>query len=84
MRRWPGRWAKLAKQTPASFVVFDALALDGRDLRGVPQRERRVRLERALANVAPPVHLTPMTRDRAVATEWLSRVLRHQEKLAHA
>ena len=67
------RAAKLAKETPSSFVAFDALALDGQDLRGVPQRERRVRLERALANVAPPVHLTPMTRDRAVATEWLSR-----------
>src|SRR5262249_24158233 len=38
-----------------------------------PQQERRARLERALANVAPPIHLTPMTRDPAVATEWLSR-----------
>ena len=67
------RAAKLAKETPSSFVAFDALALDGHDLRGVPQQERRARLEQALAGVAPPIHLTPMTRDRSVATEWLSR-----------
>src|SRR5439155_7770962 len=67
------RAAKLAKETPASFVAFDALALDGRDLRSVPQQDRRARLEQALAGVAPPIHLTPMTRDRSVATEWLSR-----------
>ena len=26
-----------------------------------------------LADVAPPIHLTPMTRDRATAADWLSR-----------
>ena len=67
------RVAKLAHETPASFVAFDLLAIDGRDLRGVPQGERRALLERALATVSPPVHLTPMTRDRAVAVDWLSR-----------
>src|SRR3981189_2171798 len=66
------RAARLAKETPASFVAFDALALDGGDLRSAPQRERRARLERVLAHVAPPIHLTPMTRDRAIASEWLS------------
>jgi ATP-dependent DNA ligase len=30
-------------------------------------------LEKALAKVAPPIHLTPMTRDHAVAVDWLSR-----------
>ena len=64
---------KLAQETPASFVGFDLLALDGRDLRGVPQRERRVQLERMLAAIDPPIHLTPMTRDRTVAAEWLQR-----------
>ena len=39
----------------------------------MPQGERRVLLEQALADVEPPIHLTPMTRDRAVASEWLSR-----------
>jgi ATP-dependent DNA ligase len=67
------RAAKLARSTPASFIAFDALALDGRDLRGVAQGARRTCLEEALAGVARPVHLTPVTRDPAVATEWLSR-----------
>jgi ATP-dependent DNA ligase len=67
------RVAKLARETPASFVAFDALAADGDDLRSVPQGERRSRLERALAAASPPIYVTPMTRDRAVAAEWLSR-----------
>jgi len=67
------RAAKLAKETPASFIAFDALALGGRDLRAVAQAERRAFLEQALAGVERPVHLTPMTRDPAVATEWLAR-----------
>jgi ATP-dependent DNA ligase len=67
------RVAKLAHETPAAFVAFDAIAVDGQDLRDHPQRDRRVRLERLLARTAPPIHLTPMTRDRAQASEWLSR-----------
>ena len=65
------RVAKLAKETPASFVAFDALALDGQNLMTSAQSERRARLEAALQGVEPPVHLTPMTRDRAVALQWL-------------
>ena len=67
------RVAKLAKETPASFVAFDLIAADGRDLRGAPQRERRALLERLLVDVQPPVYLTPMTDDRAIASDWLSR-----------
>ena len=67
------RVAKLASETPASFVGFDLLAGHGRDLRSARQSERREQLEKLLAGVAPPIHLTPMTRDRNVAAEWLSR-----------
>jgi ATP-dependent DNA ligase len=67
------RVEKLSKVTPASFVAFDLLAAGGRDLRETPQAERRGALERLLQDVAPPVHLTPVTRDRAVAAEWLQR-----------
>jgi ATP-dependent DNA ligase len=67
------RVAKLAKETPSAFVAFDLLAIDGRDIRGVALHERRALLERALAHVAPPVHLTPMTHDRDLAREWLER-----------
>jgi ATP-dependent DNA ligase len=67
------RVAKLAKETPSAFVAFDLLAAGGRSIMELPQSERRVRLERLLGSVAPPVHLTPMTRERAVAEEWLQR-----------
>jgi ATP-dependent DNA ligase len=67
------RVAKLARQTPSSFVGFDALAAAGQDLRDRPQHERRAALEGLLVGVAPPVHLTPITRDAALAREWLDR-----------
>lgn len=64
------RVAKLATATPASFVAFDLLWEGDRDLRPLPTTDRRAALERALARAAPPVHITPATRDRAVALEW--------------
>jgi ATP-dependent DNA ligase len=67
------RVAKLAKETPSAFVAFDALAVHGEDLRQAPLDDRRRRLEQALDGAAPPIHLTPMTRDPAIAAEWLSR-----------
>ena len=67
------RVAKLARETPSSFVAFDVLAIDGVDLREAAQGERRERLERLLGHVNPPIHLTPVTRDRALAVEWLAR-----------
>jgi ATP-dependent DNA ligase len=67
------RVAKLAKETPSAFVAFDAIAVDGQDLRDVVQRERRMHLERLLASTRPPIYLTPMTRDRVRASEWLSQ-----------
>jgi ATP-dependent DNA ligase len=67
------RVAKLAKETPAAFVAFDLLAAGGKSTMDLPQAERRVRLERLLGHIAKPVYVTPMTRDRAVAQEWLER-----------
>jgi ATP-dependent DNA ligase len=67
------RVATLAARTPASFVAFDVLAVGGRDVRAMPQADRRVLLEQLLANARPPVHLTPVTRDAAVAADWLAR-----------
>ena len=65
------RVAKLARETPASFVAFDLLAAEGRDLRGLAQSERRARLERLLAQTGAPVYLTPATTDRDTAVKWL-------------
>jgi ATP-dependent DNA ligase len=65
------RVAKLAKETPASFIGFDVLAADGKNLMTAAQSERRARLERLFKALGPPLHLTPMTHDCAVAIDWL-------------
>jgi ATP-dependent DNA ligase len=67
------RVTKLAKETPASFVAFDLLASASRDLRSATQSERRSMLERLLAGVKPPVYLTPVTKERETAADWLTR-----------
>ena len=67
------RVAKLAAEAPASFVAFDLLAVGGHNIMSQPQGERRGRLERLLAHVTPPIHLTPVTRDAAVARDWHKR-----------
>jgi len=65
------RVKKLAAEQPAAFVAFDLLADGGQDICSETQSERRGRLEELLGNVKPPLHLTPMTRDRGVAVRWL-------------
>ncbi len=67
------RVTRLAGETPASFIAFDVLALGDEDLTGEPFTVRRERLEQALAAAAPPVHLTPITRDETLAQEWFER-----------
>jgi ATP-dependent DNA ligase len=64
---------RLATETPASFVAFDLLAVGDRDLRHRPYAERRSELESMLAQASAPVHMTPVTTDRAVAADWFHR-----------
>jgi ATP-dependent DNA ligase len=63
----------LSGQMPASVVFFDLLCEGDRDLRTTPFGERRTRLEKLLSRAAPPIHLTPITRDRATAADWFRR-----------
>ena len=67
------RVEKLARETPSSFVAFDVLAVAGRTLMSAPQVTRRAALEELLAKVTAPVYLTPATRARAIALDWLTR-----------
>ncbi len=67
------RVAKLAKAAPAAFVAFDLLAVDGKSLLDLPQQERRAHLEKLFKTVRRPLYLTPMTRDRELAVDWLQR-----------
>ncbi len=60
------RIGRLAGETPATFVAFDLL-----DDLALPFHERRAALE-AMA-WAPPLHLTPITRDERIAREWFER-----------
>ena len=65
------RVALLSEQTPAMFIAFDLLAIGDRDLQAEPFRVRRDELQRLLAGVSHPVHLTRTSRDPAVARRWL-------------
>src|SRR5688572_1708576 len=67
------RVAMLAAEKPSAFVAWDLLALGEEDLRARPQAERRALLEKELANATPPIHITPATRDRAIAEDWFKR-----------
>lgn len=65
------RIAKLALETPASFVAFDLLAQGTEDLSPLPQQERRQRLEQLQPR--PPWIITPCTRDIELARDWFQR-----------
>jgi ATP-dependent DNA ligase len=67
------RITKLSVETPARFVAFDLLALGDVDYTGEPFEVRRAALEEALADVGAPIHLTPATRDPALAQDWFSQ-----------
>lgn len=67
------RVLKLSKETPASLVAFDLLAVADQSVMDQPQSARRARLEQLLGHATPPIYLTPMTRDRAVAAQWLDQ-----------
>ncbi len=67
------RVRRLAEETPASFVAFDLLALDDRDLTDAPFSERRRALEGIFGPGLGRVHLTPATEDPDVAEDWFTR-----------
>jgi ATP-dependent DNA ligase len=60
----------LAETTPCDFVAFDLLALGDEDLTGLPYERRRLTMEKAMAGVRPPVHVTPTTTDLDTARGW--------------
>jgi ATP-dependent DNA ligase len=77
------RVERLRRETPASFVSFDLLAVGDDDLRELPFRERRVRLEELLRDARPPLSVTPLTDEPTRAAGWLDRfegvVAKHAE-----
>jgi ATP-dependent DNA ligase len=63
----------LSETTPTSVVFFDLLCIGDEDLTSSPFEERRARLEDVLSKTTPPVHITPATRDKAIAEDWFKR-----------
>jgi ATP-dependent DNA ligase len=63
----------LSEQIPASVVFWDLLAEGERNLALLPFRERKAELTRVLSKLEPPLHLTPVTEDRAIAQDWFQR-----------
>lgn len=66
------RAASHAATMPASYLAFDALAIDGADIRGLAWSKRRAALEKMALNWQPPLQLVPCTRDPAEAARWFS------------
>ena len=70
------RIRKLARETPAIFIVFDLLiAPSGKSLIESPLTERRAALESFFAALGPhpALRLSPCTRQRSTAQSWLNR-----------
>lgn len=64
----------LVSTSPASLIAFDVLAVAGHDTRGLPFRDRRTLLEELAREWVPPLNLSPVTRDRAVAETWFKEM----------
>jgi ATP-dependent DNA ligase len=67
------RVALLSRQTPASFVAFDVLALGDESFVDRPFAERRPALEGALRGAGDRVLLTPITSSIETARDWFHR-----------
>jgi ATP-dependent DNA ligase len=68
-----GNAARRAYQHPATFVAFDLLCRDHRDVRLDTFRDRRAALEDLVSNhQGPPIQPVPQTRDRAEALRQLA------------
>lgn len=65
----------LVRRSPVSVAAFDLLAHAGTDLRDQPWSVRRARLEDLAAGWVPPMNLTPVTADRAVALAWFAELV---------
>ncbi|MGW6560485.1 ATP-dependent DNA ligase [Streptomyces hydrogenans] len=55
---------------PVSYIVFDLLAVPGRDVRALPLRDRWELLGTALGEAGPPLQRVPATQDEEIARAW--------------
>jgi ATP-dependent DNA ligase len=68
------RVRKLAAETPAILILFDAVEIDGQSMVTMPLSVRRKLLDVFFArNPCPVFRLSPVTTDPAVAHKWLDQ-----------
>jgi ATP-dependent DNA ligase len=67
------RVSRLSKETPASFIAFDILAIGDEDYTMRPFAQRRALLVETLGRAQPPIHLTPATTDHRLAERWFEQ-----------
>lgn len=68
------RVRRLARETPALFMLFDALEVGAKRLADKPISDRRIALERFYSkNAVDGLLLSPATIDREIALLWLKR-----------
>lgn len=70
------RLADEARQHPASYMVFDLLAVDGQDVRPQPLRVRRALLDELARDWTPPLQRSPVTTDEQLAQQWMRQYRR--------
>ncbi|MEO7039972.1 MAG: ATP-dependent DNA ligase, partial [Candidatus Elarobacter sp.] len=69
------RVAMLSQRTPAWYLIFDLLHVDGVDIVELPLAERRSRLEDVARGFDhTTLRLSPATRERRVVDDWFARV----------
>ncbi|MBC9224936.1 ATP-dependent DNA ligase [Aeromicrobium sp. 636] len=66
------RVTMLSRDTPASFVAFDLLALGDRSFLDEPLAVRRAALVDALSAATAPIHVTRVTEDPDEAQRWFT------------
>jgi DNA ligase-1 len=70
---------KMMQELPAALIAYDLLEQDGEDLRKLPQRERRQRLEALVAEAASPqLVLSPLVE----AVDWEALATLREESRA--
>ena len=66
------RVARLVREAPAQFIMFDCLSSRGNRLDGAPLRRRRAALVALFADLdRPDLLLSPATTDAGIAQRWL-------------
>jgi DNA ligase-1 len=70
--------ARLLRELPVVFLAYDLLEDNGRDIRTLPLAERRARLERLIADLPPPLGLSPWL----AAATWSERAALRQQARA--